>query len=211
MRMRQKFIWGMVVAVFVVTASSASVAQTAAQRPAPDAKPALDPDALAEDFLLRLNALDDWTLSMTGDEEGVDKVIDSMMELFPAERNDPRGYIDVLAEVPPYDKDQIGPITLIGSKQIREYFNRLARTWVRLDHIFRDQTESNFEGIVLVHSKPLPWGGLSIAFQMTGNYSLREDRRRFTSKGGAFVQYGTDGKIRRLRLLFPEITEVMGL
>src|SRR3954447_8249253 len=73
----------------------------------------------AEDFLKRLNGLSDWYLSLDGKEQGLDKVIDSMMEVY-----DP----DVLAEVPPHDKDQIGPVMLRGKDNVRKWVDSIART-----------------------------------------------------------------------------------
>src|SRR5262250_1602861 len=66
----------------------------------------------AEDFIKRLNALSDWYLSLDGKEEGVDKLVDNMMELFAP---------DALAEVPPHDKDQIGPVMLRGKENVRKW------------------------------------------------------------------------------------------
>lgn len=166
------------------------------------AKPALDPDRLADIWVLRLNALDDWYLSEEGKEQGIDQVVNSMMELFAP---------DVLAEVPPYDADQIGRIMLVGSGQVRKWVDKLARSQVRFEYRIKRQTEKEFEGEQLIHSKLLPWGGLSISFQIIGVWSLREDRRRFMAPGSVFVQYGEDGKIRRLRLYLAEISEVKPL
>src|SRR2546428_3038241 len=87
-----------------------------AQRPE---VPVGEPEKLAEDWMLRLNALDDWSLSSKGKEEGLDQVLDRMMELYAP---------DVIAQVPPYDADQKGPVQLRGSTQLRKYFERIART-----------------------------------------------------------------------------------
>ena len=159
----------------------------------------------AEEWLKRLNALDDWYLSVEGKEEGVDRLVNSMMELYAP---------DVVAEVPPHDEDQIGPVMLRGSGNVRKWVERIARSQVRLNYIIKRQTEGptgDFEGWRLVYSTPLPWGGTSIAFQIIGVWSLREDRRRFMAPGAVFIQYGRDGKIRRLRLLLAEIERVESL
>jgi hypothetical protein len=42
-------------------------------------------------------------------------------------------------------------------------------------------------------------------------WSQREDRKRFTAPGMVTIQYGADGKIRRLRILVGEIEEVVPL
>jgi len=159
----------------------------------------------AEEWLKRLNALDDWYLSVDGKEQGVEQLVNSMMELYAP---------DVLAEVPPHDKDQIGPVVLRGKENVRKWVERIARSQVRLNYIVKRQTDGptgDYEGWRLVYSAKLPWGGTAITFQIIGVWSLREDRRRFMAPGAVFIQYGPDGKIRRLRLLLAEIDEVVPL
>jgi len=160
---------------------------------------------LADEWMKRLNSLDDWHLSVDGKEEGVEEVVNSMMDLFAP---------DVLAEVPPHDEDQIGPVMLRGSGNVRKWVDRIARSQVRLNYIIKRQTggpTGEFEGWRLVYSTPLPWGGTGVAFQIIATYSLREDRRRFTAPGAVFLQYGEDGKIHRLRLLLGEIDQVVAV
>src|SRR5215467_7116506 len=96
-----------------------------------------EPEKLADEFMLRLNALDDWSLSSKGKEQGLDQVLDRMMELYAP---------DVLAQVPPFDADQKGPVQLRGSVQLRKYFERIAKTQVRLAYIIPRQTAKEFEG-----------------------------------------------------------------
>src|SRR2546426_10937947 len=159
----------------------------------------------AEEWLKRLNALDDWYLSLDGKEQGVEQLVNSMMELYAP---------DVLAEVPPHDKDQIGPVVLRGKESVRKWVERIARSQVRLNYIVKRQTDGptgDYEGWRLVYSVKLPWGGTGIAFQIIGVWSLRENRRRFTAPGSVFIQYGPDGKIHRLRLFLAEIDEVVPL
>lgn len=156
----------------------------------------LDP---AVEWLLRLNALDDWYLTVEGEEVGIDALVDSMMELYAP---------DVLAEVPPHDEDQIGPVMLRGSGQLRKWVDNFARTQVGLEYIHKRQTEGAFEGEPLVYSTPLPWGGLGVAYPIRAIYSLRENRRRFTGPGAVFLQFGEDGKIKRLRLFVAELAEI---
>lgn len=184
--------------VFVLTfITLASAFELQAQRPEVATG---EPERLADDWMTRLNALDDWTLSFEKKEQGLDQVIDHMMELYAP---------DVLAEVPPHDKDQIGPVVLRGSGQLRKYFEKIARTQVRLDYIIPRQTTKEFEGLELVYSKQLPWGGLGISFPIIAVYSTREDRRRFMSPGMVVLQTGEDKKIHRFRLYLTELAEVM--
>src|SRR2546425_250707 len=114
----------------------------------------------AEEWIKRLNALDEWYLSADGKEEGIQPLVDSMMELYAP---------DVVAEVPPHDKDQIGPVMLRGKENVRKWVDSIARTQVRLNYILKRQTEGpagEYEGWRLVYSMKLPWGGTSIAFQI---------------------------------------------
>ena len=165
-------------------------------------KPALDPAKLAEEWLNRLNALDDWHLSVEGKEVGLDEVVNNMMGLYAP---------DVIAELPPHDEDQIGPIMLRGSGNLRKWVEKIARTQVKLLYIHKRQTVGSFEGERLVYSTPLPWGGLGLSFQIIGAYSLRENRRKFTAPGMVVLQVGVDGKIKRLRLYLTETAEVVPL
>ena len=176
-------------------------AQAPPQTPpqATPAKPALDPAKLAQDWLSRLNALSNWHLSVEGEEVGLDEVVNNMMELYAP---------DVIAEVPPHDQDQIGPVTLRGKENVRKWVEKIARTQVKLLYIQKRQTVGSFEGEKLVYTTPLPWGGLGLSFQIVAAYSLRENRRKFTGPGMVVLQVGADGKIKRLRLFVAEIAEV---
>jgi hypothetical protein len=166
-------------------------------------EPSGEVELLAEAWLERLNALDDWYLSVEGEEVGVDEVVDSMMELYAPE---------VIANVPPFhDEDQFGPMRLDGREQLRKYFALFARSYSRLGYLHRRQTGPGFEGYKLVYAAtPLPWPGQGISFEMVAAYSLRADRRqRFYGPGAVYLQYGEDGKIQRLRLLLGEIEPVV--
>ena len=188
--------------VITVLLASEFQAQTPPQTPPQQtpAKPVLNPNQLAVEWLDRVNALDDWYLSVDGKDVGVDQVVDRMMELFTP---------DVLAEVPPHDEEQLGPVMLVGSGQVRKWVDKIARSHVKLNYVIKRQTEKEIEGELMVYSKPLPWGGLGISFQIIAASSLRKDRRRFMEPGAVFLQYREDGKISRLRLLQTEKDEVI--
>ena len=177
-------------------------AQAPPPQTTPAKPPAPDPVKLAEDWMNRLNALDDWYLSVEGNEVGRDEVVNRMMELYAP---------DVIAELPPHDEEQIGPVLLRGSANLRKWVEKISRTQVRLLNIQRRQTKKQFEGQKLVYATPLPWGGLGISFEIIGAYSRRQDRRKFTAPGAVFLQYGADGKIERLRLYLAETAEVVAL
>jgi hypothetical protein len=161
-----------------------------------------EPELLADEWMTRLNALDDWKISSQGKEEGLNQVLDHMMELYAP---------DALAQVPPFDKDQMGPVQLRGSGQLRKYFEMIARTQVRLAYIIPTQTAKEYEGVEVVYAKQLPWGGLGVSFPILAVYSLRQNRHRFMSPGMVVLQTGQDKKIQRLRLYLTELSEVAPL
>src|SRR6059036_3906398 len=126
---------------------------------------------LAEEWLKQLNALDDWYLSVDGKEEGIEQLVNSMMELYAP---------DVLAEVPPHDKDQIGPVMLRGKDNVRKWVDRIARSQVRILYYMRRQTDGptgDYEGWRLVYTSKLPWGGTAMVFPIMGTWSERETRK----------------------------------
>jgi hypothetical protein len=156
----------------------------------------------AGEFIKRLNALSDWYLSPDGKELGVEQLVNNMMDLYAP---------DVLAEVPPHDKDQIGPVMLRGKDNVRKWVDTIARTQTRLLYYPKRQTDGptgDYEGWRLVYTAKLPWGGTGISFPIMGVWSERDTRHRFTAPGVITIQYGTDGKIRRLRVLLGEIEQV---
>ena len=171
--------------------------------PAAAAKPpAPDPLPLAEDWMTRLNNLSNWYLTFEGKEVGREDLVNKMMELYAS---------DVVAEVPPHDDEQIGPVILRGRANVQKWIDKISRTQVRLLYIQRRQTKKQFEGTKLIYSTPLPWGGVGISFEIIAAWSRREDRRKFTGPGSVFLQYNADGKIDRLRLYVAEISEVTAL
>ena len=176
-----------------------------AQTPPPAAAakpPAPDPLQLAEDWMTRWNNLSNYSLSFEGKEVGREELVNKMMELYAP---------DVVAEVPPHDDEQIGPVLLRGSTNVQKWVDKISRTQVKLLYIQRRQTKKQFEGTKLVYSTPLPWGGVGISFEIIAAWSRREDRRKFTGPGSVFLQYNAAGKIDRLRLYVGEIAEVTAL
>ncbi len=152
--------------------------------------------------MTRLNNVSNWTLTFEGKEVGREDLVNKMMELYAP---------DVVAEVPPHDDEQIGPVTLRGSANVRKWVDKISRTQVRLLYIQRRQTKKQFEGTKLIYSTPLPWGGVGLSFEIMAAWSRREDRRKFTGPGSVFLQYNADGKIDRLRLYVGELSEVTAL
>jgi hypothetical protein len=174
------------------------------QNPPAQEKPKVMPDTtkLADEWMKRMNALDDWSLSPEGNEVGLEDVINSMMELYTP---------DVLAEVPPHDEEQIGSVMLRGAPLLRQWVEKIARSQVRLNYIRIAQTMKDFNGVRPIFFTELPWGGYGISFQIIGAWSLREDRlnKRYMAPGSIFLQYNDEGKIYRMRLYLTEITRVV--
>jgi len=155
------------------------------------AKPAVDVTKLGTDFVDKLNTLDDWRLSMDGKEMGLDKVVDAFMADFAP---------DVFAELPTDDEEQIGPLELRGTAQLRRWVETYARTHVDLEFLMVRQTEKTVEGEYMVYSRPLPWGGVGIAFSVLSPYTMRVNRNKFLEIDNVFLQVGPDQKIRRLQI-----------
>jgi hypothetical protein len=164
------------------------------------AKPPVDVTKLAVDWVDRMNNLSNWYLSVDGKEDDANQVVDHMMEVFAP---------NAIAQVPPYDPDQIGPVVLLGSEQVRKWVEKIAKSRVDIKYKIQRQTEQQSDGEIMVYSKPLPWGGVGISFQAHAAYSLRRDRKRYLELGAVFLQFGDDGKIQRLRLLLSEKSEVV--
>jgi hypothetical protein len=179
-----------------------TLAQNQPQAAQDKPKPAPDTTKFADEWMKRMNALDDWHLTSDGKEEGLNEVIDSMMELYTP---------DVLADVPPHDDEQIGSVMLRGTPLLRQWVEKIARTQVRLNYIRTAQTMKEFNGVRPVFFTELPWGGFGISFQIIGAWSEREDRlnKRFMAPGSVFLQYNEEGKIYRMRLYLTEITKVV--
>jgi len=159
------------------------------QPPKSEAKPALNAEKLAVEWMDHLNALDDWFISMDG-KEHPEEVVNRMLELYAP---------DAIQFVAP-SEDQIGTVMLRGTDAIRKWMDTFARSYVDLQYRINVQTGGKEQTINVIDSMPLPWGGLAVAFEIRAVYGRREDRRTFTTPGAVFLQFRDDGKIQRLRL-----------
>ena len=186
--------------IFLTLIALSAVFDLHAQGQAAQAKPAVDINQLAINWVDQLNGLSNWYLTMDGKEDGVADAVDRMMNLLAP---------DVIAQVPPNDEEQIGPVRLVGKDHVRKWVEKIAKTQVQIKYKIQRQTEADADGELMVHSKPLPWGGVSVAFQVLGAYTSRETRIKYLELGAVFLQYGEDGKIHRIRLLLSEKAEVL--
>lgn len=172
-----------------------------AARPQPDQPKAaaLDGEKLVREWFRRLNALDDWWITVDGKEEP-EPVINRMVELYAA---------DALQFVEP-NEDQLGTVMLSGPEGIRKWSDLFARRYVQLAYRIQNQTLKEKTTDVIMTSTP-PWGGLAAAVEFTAFYGERDSRRRFMGPGVALFQFNEEGKIRRLRIFLPkeEMQEVL--
>ena len=198
--MKKFFIFSVLIVLLTAAVFQAQTPQAPAEK-AP-AKPALNGEQLAIAFLDRFNALSNWHLTYEGKEDGLDQTVDQMMELFAP---------DIIAEIPPHDAKQLGPVQLVGREQVRKWLIEIARTQVEIKYFIKRQTYKEYEGEWMVFSKPLPWGGLGVSSQIFGSYAQRTDRKRFMQVGGVFAQHHEDGKIYRLRFILAEKDEITDL
>jgi len=182
------------------TLLSVSVFQAQTPTEPTPAQTELDPTLLGQEWVDRINTLDDWRLTMDGSEQGLDEVVDGFLELLAP---------DVLVEVPQHDENQIGPVMLIGTEQVRLWALKFARSHVTVVYSLKRQTAGEVEGERMVYSKQLPWGGLGVSFPIYLDYRARADRRRFWEVGAVFLEYGENGKIQRFRIFQTEKEEVV--
>jgi hypothetical protein len=143
---------------------------------------------LAEEFFGRLNALDDWFISMDGKEENK-AVVDRFMELFSS---------DAYLQVGP-SKNQLGGVTYHGVEGIRKWADQFSRSYLDLNYRINFKTRQE-KTAKPVYAFQMPWGDQGAAVEFTAVYTNRDDRIRFWMPGAAFFTFDKDGKIVDLRL-----------
>ena len=151
------------------------------------AAPALRPEQLVDEWFNRVNALDDWFISLDGKEQP-EEVVDSVADLYTP---------DAIQFVGP-NENQLGSVTLFGRQAIHKWADDTARNnrdlaWRLISRTFEEKTASLF--VV----QPA-WGAASVAAEITFSYTERDTDRRFMVPGAIFIDYKEDGKIRRVRL-----------
>lgn len=161
--------------------------------------PKLDADKLVREWVRRLDALDDWWITMDGKEEP-EPVVNRMADLFAP---------DALLFVGP-SEDQLGTVMYSGHKGIRKWADDFARKYVQLAYRLQDQTAKEETADLILTTVP-PWGGLAASAEFTAVYTLRESRRKFMAPGSAFFVFDEEGKIKKLRVYInkEEVQEVV--
>jgi hypothetical protein len=145
-------------------------------------KTVLNPEALVNDWLKRLNALAD----STGDTSNA---VDRFAELY-----DPA----VLQFTGP-NENQLGPVTYSGIEGIRKWADNFAKTYSKSEVRIQVHTEK-VKTAGLLHVTEPPWGGLSVSVELTAFYTMRENNKGFMTPGAAFLEFSEAGKVRRARI-----------
>ena len=158
-----------------------------------------DADRLVREWFRRLNALDDWFITVDGKEEP-EGVVDQMVEMYTPEAMQFMGP----------GEEQIGTVAFSGQEGIRKWADGFARKHVQLAYRLQDQTLKEQTANVVMSAVP-PWGGVAASVEFTAFYGERESRRRFFGPGIAVFQFNDEGKIGRLRIYVPkdELQEVV--
>jgi hypothetical protein len=167
----------------LLAVSSVVIAQNA-----PPAKPQeLSGEQLFNEWFNRLNALDDWYITMDGKEQP-EQVVDALLALYAG---------DAVQFVGPNER-QIGMVTLSGLDAIRKWVDQMARTRRQIAWRLSSRTmDEKTAGLMVV---PAPWGGSSVSAEITFAYTDRYTDKRFQIPGMVLLDFGKDGKIRRARL-----------
>jgi hypothetical protein len=147
-------------------------AQDAARKP-------LNPEPLVNEWIKRLNALPD----------DPQKSVDRMVELY-----DPA----VLLFTGP-NENQIGPVTYSGIEGIRAWAGNFAHAYSKSEYRIQVHTDK-VKTAGLLHTVEPPWGGVSVAVELTAYYTMRDNHKRYMAPGAVFLEFSETGKIRRARM-----------
>jgi hypothetical protein len=138
----------------------------------------LNTEALVNDWFKSLNALADWN--------GVDdpgRLVDRFAELYDS---------SVLQFTGP-NENQIGPVTYVGIEGIHKWADHFARAYSKSEFRIQVRTEKLKTAGVLHAAEP-PWGGKSVAVEVTAFYTLRENHKRFAAPGAVLFAERRDGR-----------------
>jgi len=166
-----------------------SLAQTSA---------ALKPEELASEWFLRLNALDDWSVSPDGSGDN-DAVVNRFVDLYAA---------DAFHQVGP-SENQIGPVLFSGREAIRKWANDFSRKYTGLNYRVEYKTRKE-KPIQPFYTIQFPWGGTGASTQFEAIYINRQDKKQFVVPGAIFFIFDEAGKIQsaRIYLLRDEAAEI---
>jgi len=177
----------LLLSIFSIPTSSFSQAAASPKAPAVVDEPQ-KPELLVDQWFIRLNALNNWFISMDGQEE-TGEVVDRFVELYTP---------DAYHQVQP-SENQIGPLVFHGHDGIRKWATDFAKKYVKLGYRVDYMTRNEKPAQLFYSIKPA-WGGIAASVEFSAVYTNRKDRRRFLVPGAAFFVFDAAGKIQRARL-----------
>jgi hypothetical protein len=185
-------------ALVLALMARAASGQAPARAPAPAAPQAVKPEALAAEWFIRLNELDDWYISFDGREEN-GAVVDRFVELY-AE--------NAFHQVGP-SANQIGTVLFHGKDAIRKWADDFSKRYTALNYRIEYKTRKE-KPIQPFYAIQFPWGGTGASTQFEAIFTNREDRRQFVVPGAVFFIFDEAGKIDSVRiyLLRDETAEI---
>ena len=177
-----------------------SLVSPAQNTPPAQNSPAKKPEQLADEWFTRLNELDDWYISVEGQEENT-SVVDHFVELYSS---------DALHQVGP-SENQIGSVVYHGADGIRKWADDFSKKYVAVNYRVEYKTRKE-QTIQPFYTAALPWGGTAASTEFAAVYTNRQDRKQFVVPGSVFFLFDTAGKIEsvRLYLLRDEAVEIGG-
>jgi hypothetical protein len=153
---------------------------------------------LADEWFTRLNALDDWHITMDGREEN-SAVVDRFLEMY-----SPNAYHQVGPS-----ENQIGSVVMHGTDAIRKWADDFSKTYVNVNYRVEYKT-SKEKTLQPFYTIRMPWGGTGASTEFAAVYMNRFDRKQFVVPGSVFFIFDEAGKIQsvRLYLLKDEAVEI---
>src|SRR5688572_16839704 len=181
--MKRKIVSVLLLLLAMLCVSPSSKAQSSAPP-----KPPLKPEQLADQWLVRLNELDDWYISVDGKEEN-DAVVDRFVDLYA-----PEAY----HQVGP-NENQIGTVVYHRKDSIRLWANEFSKKYIGVNYRvdYRTRKEKTVQPF---HVIQFPWGGTGASTEVAAVYMNREDRRQFVVPGAVFCLFDETGKIESVRM-----------
>jgi len=157
----------------------------AANEPA-TSKTALSAENLVRQWLKRLNALADWVPEKTA---GAGELVDKFADLY-----DPSAL-----QLTGPNENQMGTVIYSGLEGVRKWAGDFARTYSHAEFRIQEHTQE-VKTAALFHTANAPWGGLDVAVELGSLYTIRQNKRKYSTPGAAFFDFTPEGKIKFLRL-----------
>jgi hypothetical protein len=170
----------------VFAIASAAPVFPQAGTPAVTSKPALNAENLVRQWLKRLNALAD---SVSEKSASSEPLVAQFIELY-----DPSAL-----QLTGPNENQMGTVIYSGLEGVRKWAGDFARTYSHAEFRIQEHTQE-VKTAALFHTATAPWGGLDVAVELGGFYTLRQNQKKYSAPGAAFFDFTPDGKIKFLRL-----------